>query len=1040
MTVDPRSNIFPQEPKYPITHQSHKDRLYALVDASLAIHEFGYRLNRNDKTWRLENLITLSQADLWNRHIAPQFVKINQKNTLTPAQRRIQLLRSLPETKEFPPSDISKLTLAFVNIWKEQTRLSLQQNKDYKRLLRRSKVPAGDPIAPYEEWRDLWVAVAHRQEILKAAAQQALVAETTRKELEAAAELEKLAAETEMMKQERERLEREAKQDYAAALRENYIATVEATTSGSVVPLHESQRDELETQHVKTWLEKEAQDRANFSPDEDQTRAISRVQKRLLIRARAGSGKTATIVARTVFLIKSCRVDPLEILLFAFNRDAAIELENRLTVALGLAGASQDEKVKSLPIVQTFDAFAQAISRRNPLQETELKKLTQGAIDELIQNHPAKVQAAMMRFFRGEWADVESGVMPGQAATLTQRRIYEPDGTRLTFGGEQVKSFGEHRIANWLFEHDIHYQYERNLRPAAGNWAPDFTLWPEQNNKVIVEYLGKQGEPEYDKKTQWKQARLSEIPEEVRPTALWLSRASVTEIVGDEYRFALEIKSALAPRNIILRKLTEDEIWERIKSMATSYFRKVVASVINRAQQLGWNARDLVDASAGSEVPELISLCAQAMNHMLEHNSSGDLSYPEICWAAIEELQNAEKSTAEVQVNLLNKILNVWRECDITKIQEVIVDEFQDYSLRFHLLTEGVLGLAQTARFVGVGDDWQAINRYAGSDPKYITEWAGSQVVLPTNYRSLPPIVKLGNSLMEGRGPLARHQQSSESATVLRMEISSLNANTLETNLVKHLGEIRPEVAIAISRLAAPAIKEGKSIAVLARTKSELQIPDSSEKESPLKKWLVSLSGVATAVVAIKTVHGFKGLQADVVILLSDNFPLLHPLRVVYEIFGDTAEQVLEDERRLLYVGITRAKSALYLISGTKMRSQPLANQFSMGLGSWQQFPLIGEHAEATAGLLVVVRGWATLSIKEALKSAKFKWQPKPLNRWERVALEAEEPAMALAEVVKEPWFPSLPLERELIIEVLNIKGQVLKSQVIPAGKSASQP
>ena len=181
MTVDPRSNIFPQEPKYPITHQSHKDRLYALVDASLAIHEFGYRLNRNDKTWRLENLITLSQADLWNRHIAPQFVKINQKNTLTPAQRRIQLLRSLPETKEFPPSDITKLTLAFVNIWKEQTRLSLQQNKDYKRLLRRSKVPAGDPIAPYEEWRDLWVAVAHRQEILKAAAQQALVAETKRK-------------------------------------------------------------------------------------------------------------------------------------------------------------------------------------------------------------------------------------------------------------------------------------------------------------------------------------------------------------------------------------------------------------------------------------------------------------------------------------------------------------------------------------------------------------------------------------------------------------------------------------------------------------------------------------------------------------------------------------------------------------------------------------------------------------------------------------------------------------------------------------------
>ena len=292
---------------------------------------------------------------------------------------------------------------------------------------------------------------------------------------------------------------------------------------------------------------------------------------------------------------------------------------------------------------------------------------------------------------------------------------------------------------------------------------------------------------------------------------------------------------------------------------------------------------------------------------------------------------------------------------------------------------------------------------------------------------------------MEGRGPLARPKQSSSSATVLRLEIDALNANALETNLVKHLNGIRSDVAIAIGRIAVPAIKEGKSVAVLARTKSELMIPESSEKESPLRKWLLDLSGVATAAVEVKTVHGFKGLQADVVILLSDNFPLLHPLRVVYEIFGDTAEQVLEDERRLLYVGITRAKSALYLISGTKVRSQPLADQFSVGSGSWHQFPLIGEHTEASAGLLVVLRGWATLSIKEDLKRAKFKWQPRPLNRWERAAFDTEDPSMALAQVVNAPWFPQWPLENELIVEVLNIKGQVLKSQVFPASQATSQ-
>ena len=68
--------------------------------------------------------------------------------------------------------------------------------------------------------------------------------------------------------------------------------------------------------------------------------------------------------------------------------------------------------------------------------------------------------------------------------------------------------------------------------------------------------------------------------------------------------------------------------------------------------------------------------------------------------------------------------------------------------------------------------------------------------------------------------------------------------------------------------------------------------------------------------VDVRTVHTSKGLEAETAIILEvDNrvFPNIHPDTMLYQVFGDNIEVVLNDQKRLFYVALTRAKNNLYI-------------------------------------------------------------------------------------------------------------------------------
>jgi hypothetical protein len=87
-----------------------------------------------------------------------------------------------------------------------------------------------------------------------------------------------------------------------------------------------------------------------------------------------------------------------------------------------------------------------------------------------------------------------------------------------------------------------------------------------------------------------------------------------TTIQGDiPMPFIAHLTTNLALRKATPKRLTDDEIWEKIKISAISEFRKIVIAVVGRAKQARWSADKLAREGQGSDVPLLLAICAEFM-------------------------------------------------------------------------------------------------------------------------------------------------------------------------------------------------------------------------------------------------------------------------------------------------------------------------------------------------------------------------------------------------------------------------------------------
>ena len=719
----------------------------------------------------------------------------------------------------------------------------------------------------------------------------------------------------------------------------------------------------------------------NPFPDDEQALAICALDQNVLVAARAGSGKTSTLVYRALFLMNHCNVRAEEILILAFNKDAAEEVLSRLKKNLG--------SNSPLPFVMTFHAFSYSIvhpeeSLLYDSSETdshvELSRLVQGIIDDFRKeiDFEGEVRSIMIAHFREDWARVIKRFIYGdQAELLKYWRSFPLESMR----GESVKSWGEKAIADFLFEHDIPYLYEKTFQWGDGSiYRPDFTI----KDSIVIEYFGLLGDPDYDagsraKRDFWKKNKkykfLEFFPSDFAQ--------------GDEYVKNI-LKSVLRENGIICEHLSEDEIWHRIQDRKPiDRFTKNIASFISKCRKRFLTPAMLSNEIKGYESKNSIE------EKFLNIASRVYREYLERLLVMEKEdfdglVQRAKNSVSQGRTTFKGK---KYGEGNIVDIRHIMIDEYQDFSDLFYCLINSIRRLNPQIKIFCVGDDWQAINAFAGSDIKYFSQFEKffggyTKLNISTNYRSASSIVQVGNCLMSAHGEPSKTKEESVREVFL-CNIDCFNSTEIEEK--KYKGR---EVIPILLRVLSKFFSIGLAVVLISRT-NYLNVGNGRVE---IKKFLENireqLPSIPKGKVSISTVHNYKGRENSAVILLDvhdRSYPLIHPDWIFSNFFGNSIKTIIEEERRLFYVALTRAREKLVILTNNK-RESPFIDEirqlWDFQVINWDNYP---PSVGGSQMLKVSVRnregrGAApTFKIKEFLREEGYQYHNNSGVYWSKI-------------------------------------------------------
>jgi DNA helicase IV len=277
---------------------------------------------------------------------------------------------------------------------------------------------------------------------------------------------------------------------------------------------------------------------------------------------------------------------------------------------------------------------------------------------------------------------------------------------------------------------------------------------------------------------------------------------------------------------------------------------------------------------------------------------------------------------------------------DLRRLRYCLIDEAQDLSPQFVEAVTCLRELNPGIRLMFVGDDWQAINRFAGSAVELFTDAITARFgkcatpTLATNYRSVRKVVLAGNKLMQGQGDAAApHKDVAGLIQLAYLDKVWVEGRDSEPGWAadepfRAYGIGLDAFFKALYHLAVPDLVAGKTVGVLFRTNQR-----GGKKLPELEKTFVRLlrrMGWPREQVAVwqkekirfSTAHRFKGAERHTVFVIdphAGNFPLLNADSIeLFRFFGDSLEQAEADERRLFYVAITRAEERLVFLTETR--------------------------------------------------------------------------------------------------------------------------
>jgi len=661
--------------------------------------------------------------------------------------------------------------------------------------------------------------------------------------------------------------------------------------------------------------QKESSVKTNLSALNDkQNEAVVSEEKRLLVLAGAGSGKTKTLLQKLIYLIEEKGVSPSNILAITFTKNAANEMLDRLIISADNTGDFEkilfDKRVSNKDkdlarytfskkfkwvdglTVKTFHSLCYGILRNYGVNEFDNKFRIIGdekkdEEDELAKYIAPETAFEVFHKMLIDLCDDTQYLLDLKRYLLDylidKVHIEKKEKTSLpkdgkyytTLNGDKVRSKSEQSIADWLYRHSIPYEYEPLLNISDFEFRPDFYI-PDAN--MYIEHISDKSYSTRNKEEQFSKGNLLLV----KTYEYMMNDSSLLNHTLDSI-----IKNRL-PENFNLNRtlLFKEEFksyFEEIKE-----FLRMVMRITDMIKVDNTDIQSVFEKSKLDQHERVRSFYKVAIpiaeQYIAYCVNKSYLDFNDLISRTISLFKN--------QTDIVNQFQK--------KYQYILVDEFQDVN---NLQVEMIkLLLTNETQLFCVGDDWQSVYGFRGSNVGYIIDFEkhfvnSKTIKLNLNYRSTQNIVGASNEVI-------KHNKFKVEKEIIASKIS-------EQKIVVFAGADEKEnlkfCVQKVKELLEDGFKNDEILFLYRRSKMY------NSYFAQFKAEGIRVQG--------KTIHGAKGLESKVVFIigLSDGgggFPDIWLEDRIFQVIKKSDHDVLlEEERRLFYVAITRAKDKLFLIT-----------------------------------------------------------------------------------------------------------------------------
>ncbi len=659
--------------------------------------------------------------------------------------------------------------------------------------------------------------------------------------------------------------------------------------------------------------------------DDAQQVSIITDDKHNFVIASAGSGKTEVLINRIAYLVSRTpdTINTNRILALAFQRNAAQEIEQRLQDRFDI----RDVKVK------TFHSLGLEILRTAGVR-ANLRFGTDKSYTEFIE--ALYRMAEKNPEFRSRIVDY----MKHYEQSLRQKADFETreeyyhfmrNVSYSTLNGTRVKSEAEKAIMNFFLSHRLNGKDIKPLYEAPAQWMK----YRNEKNQVIIPkpdfYL-----PDYDIYLEhWAIDAEGNVPE-------WFANPKAYRISMDKKRMAYKTRgkslvettsadyydSSFMER---LQKKVTEQLKDKFPLNEFAFSAIPYEELVEKAYyELRMAIRELpYQVSRFILIAKTYALDPSKIDEKLRDGkwTRQQVAFAKIALEIFREYESALKATNEIDfadmINLAVDALKSRGHRYRDTFDHILVDEYQDLSTQRYRLLKAILEKNPSCKLFAVGDDWQSIMGFAGSNLEFtlrFSEYFDHPAItnLTTNYRSAKSIVDLGAAVINhNKSRLPKKTVSKSIAQPPIMAYMSpadkYDWEGYYANMVDH----------CTSRMREYLDKgyEPSDMMILVRIARNPRLINALFESAERKGIKLSTSRRNPHAVPVISVHKSKGLQARAIFLLNTIDHMYgFPCTVEdLDLFAPATEGIPrpreEEERRLFYVAITRAKENLAVYS-----------------------------------------------------------------------------------------------------------------------------